>query len=348
METFVLPAGESLEAEARALHDVLSHSDEAASGSQAELRAARLSEALLRPVASLVARHRRLLVIPDGALHAIPFGVLPNPESGGPLLERHEIVHAPSASAVAWLDRRPAAEHRSTPGKLLALIADPVFGPEDERVTSEPGAPARSSVPETPPVVGGPDLPPLEHAGDEAEAIAKIASPGGVLSARDFDAEKDLATSGALSGYRILHFATHGWFSSEYPELSALVLSRVDEHGHPRDGVLWAHEIATLDLSADLVVLSACDTGLGTEIGGEGLVGLTHAFFRAGAPRVLASLWRVDDQAAVDLMTAFYRGYLDDGLSPAESLRRAQLAVRADPRWQRPFFWAGFVLQGRR
>jgi CHAT domain-containing protein/Tfp pilus assembly protein PilF len=348
METFVLPAGKSLGAEARALHRVLAHSDEAATGSQAELRAARLSEALLRPVAGVLARHRRLLVIPDGALHAIPFGVLPDPASGGPLLERHEVVHAPSSSVVAWLDRRPAAERRGPARKLLAMIADPVFGPEDERVTPEPGAPARPSVPETPPIMGGPDLPRLPHAADEAEAVAQIARPGGVLSARDFGAEKELVKTGALSSYRILHFATHGWFSSEYPELSALVLSRVDEHGHPKDGVLWAHEIAGLDLSADLVVLSACDTGLGAEIGGEGLVGLTHAFFRAGAPRVLASLWRVDDQAAVDLMTTFYRGYLDDGLSPAESLRRAQLAVRADPRWQRPFFWAGFVLQGRR
>ena len=169
---------------------------------------------------------------------------------------------------------------------------------------------------------------------------------GEAFLAEDFAARKGLVTGGGLSGYRILHFATHSWASAEEPELSALVLSRFDPAGRLQDSTLWAHEIAALHLSADLVVLSSCDSGLGTAIHGEGLVGLSQAFYRAGVPRLVVSRWQVDDRAAAELMGRFYQGLLGEGLPVAEALRRAQLAIRADPRWRRPYYWAGFVQEG--
>jgi CHAT domain-containing protein len=133
---------------------------------------------------------------------------------------------------------------------------------------------------------------------------------------------------------------------NERPALSGLVLSLVDEHGAPRNGYLRLHDIYNLRLDADLVVLSACQTALGKEVKGEGLVGLTRAFMYAGAPRVVASLWEVSDLATAELMKKFYRGVLHQGLKPAAALRAAQLEMSVDRRWASPYYWAGFTMQG--
>jgi CHAT domain-containing protein len=143
-----------------------------------------------------------------------------------------------------------------------------------------------------------------------------------------------------------VHFATHGLLDSERPSLSGLVLSMVDERGARQNGYLRLHDIYNLRLDADLVVLSACQTALGKEIKGEGLVGLTRAFMYAGAPRVVASLWQVSDLATAELMKKFYAGMLQRGLRPAAALRAAQLQMSQDSRWASPYFWAGFVIQG--
>ena len=156
--------------------------------------------------------------------------------------------------------------------------------------------------------------------------------------------------SGRLAGYRYVHFATHGSIDTRRPQLSGLALSRIDDAGNPRndDGFLWFHDIYGLHLDADLVVLSACDTALGQEVRGEGLVGLTRGFMYAGARRVVASLWEVQDLATARLMTDFYRGLIEQGLRPAEALRRAQIQIMDDPDQplEFPYYWAGFVLQG--
>ena len=165
---------------------------------------------------------------------------------------------------------------------------------------------------------------------------------GGTQSA----GRRDLVLSGALSRYRILHFATHGLLHPVLPERSGLVLSTVDEKGRPRDGFLSAPDVASLHLPADLVVLSACRTGLGREIRGEGLVGLTQAFFRAGARGVIVSSWNVRDRATADLMTRFYTHHLVERQPPGAALRQAQLALRAHPKTAAPAFWAGFTLHG--
>ena len=156
-----------------------------------------------------------------------------------------------------------------------------------------------------------------------------------------------MLTTGALSRYRIVHFATHGEINAEQPELSRLVLSLFSAQGQQRDdGLLYAYQLYDLDLPADLVVLSACQTALGRHLRGEGLLSLTRGFMHAGAPRVVVSLWQVDDQPTAELMAHFYRHLLQNHHSPTEALRQAQNAIRNQPRWQAPFYWAGFELQG--
>ena len=180
----------------------------------------------------------------------------------------------------------------------------------------------------------------------EAEAVGALVPTKSLLKAIDFRASRGLATGGELSNYRIVHFATHGLLNSEHPELSGLVLSLVDENGKAQDGFLRMNEIYNLQLSADVVVLSACQTGLGKEIKGEGLVGLTRGFMYAGAQRVVASLWQVDDLATAELMKRFYREMLKENLRPAAALRAAQLEMMKQKRWSSPFFWASFIIQG--
>jgi CHAT domain-containing protein len=167
-----------------------------------------------------------------------------------------------------------------------------------------------------------------------------------LLKATDFRANRAIAISPELGRYRIIHFATHGLLNSQHPLLSGLVFSLVDENGKPQDGFLRMHEIYNLQLPAELVVLSACQTALGEEIHGEGLVGLARGFMHAGARRVVASLWRVDDQATAQLMRHFYRGMLKEKLRPAAALRAAQIEMSRHPRWSAPYYWAGFVMQG--
>lgn len=143
-----------------------------------------------------------------------------------------------------------------------------------------------------------------------------------------------------------MHFATHSLLNNQHPELSGIVLSLVDEQGQSQDGFLRLYEVYNLKLAADLVVLSACQTALGKEIKGEGLVGLTRGFMYAGAPRVVASLWKVSDKATAELMQRFYQKMLKDRLRPAAALRAAQVSMLKEKQWAAAYYWAGFVLQG--
>ena len=149
-----------------------------------------------------------------------------------------------------------------------------------------------------------------------------------------------------LGNYRIVHFTTHALLDSKHPELSGLVFSLVDQQGRQQNGFLDLEDIYNLNLSAELVVLSACETGLGKESGGEGLVGLTRGFMYAGASRVMASLWKIDDRATAELMGHFYQAMVGQGMTPAAALRAAQLRMRKDRRWRSPYFWAAFQIQG--
>jgi CHAT domain-containing protein len=147
------------------------------------------------------------------------------------------------------------------------------------------------------------------------------------MMATGFDASRAMATSSGLSQYRIVHFATHGVLNDQHPGLSGLIFSLVDEQGRSQDGFLRLHDIYNLNLPADLVVLSACNTGLGKEVRGEGLVGIVRGFMYAGAARVVASLWKVDDEATAELMKRFYQQMLQEGKTPAAALRAAQIGM---------------------
>ena len=161
-----------------------------------------------------------------------------------------------------------------------------------------------------------------------------------------FQASRETLLSLPLDDYRVIHFATHGVIDTRYPDLSGLALSGFDAAGMPTRGLLGLPDIYGLRLNADLVVLSACETALGRDIRGEGLLGLTQGFLYAGAKGVVASLWPVADRATAELMQRFYDHMLRDGLPPADALRHAQLSIAAEPRWQDFYYWSGFVLLG--
>jgi CHAT domain-containing protein/predicted negative regulator of RcsB-dependent stress response len=309
-----------------------------------EAAVARLSDLAVGSLASRL-RGKRVAVVTDGALQYIPFAMLTVPrESGGrsTLLERGEIVTLPSASAV--LAQRAQRARQDRPALGLAVLADPVFG------STASGAPPGASriLAHLAPAngVSMQPIPPLPFTRTEATSILRTAANGKNFQALGLDATKELVTNGTLRDYRYVHFATHGVVDSERASLSAIVLSLVDAAGKPRDGFLRSHELFNLELRADLVVLSACETGLGRDIRGEGLIGLTRGFMYAGAPRVVVSLWSVSDRATAGLMTGFYEQMLKSGKPPAAALRSAQLAMLKQPATQHPFYWAAFVVQG--
>jgi CHAT domain-containing protein len=192
----------------------------------------------------------------------------------------------------------------------------------------------------------GPRLNRLMHSREEAEAIASVSSKSDLLMAVDFDANRAIANDPRVARSRVVHFATHGIFDSKNPAMSGLVFSLVDKQGNPQAGFLGLDDIYRLHLSADLVVLSACETALGEEVSGEGLVGLTWGFIYAGAKSVVASLWQVNDASTAELMRVFYTGMERHGLSAAAALREAQLTISQQPQWRSPYYWAGFVIEG--
>lgn len=344
-----LPKRSEVEALARRVYESMVTSRERGRRVQAELAALELSRMVLGPVSERLGE-RRLLIVADGALQYVPFGALPRPDRGDvPLIVGHEVVSLPSASVVGAL--REETLRRSSAGKAVAVLADPVLRREDSRVKGRLAASTRgedggSEVLRSAVEVGAGGLPRLLFTRREAETIASMASGGGVLKALDFQASRATATRPELREYRIVHFATHGLLNSQHPELSGIVLSLVDEEGGSQDGFLRLQDLYNMRLGADLVVLSGCQTALGKEIKGEGLVGLTRGFMYAGAPRVVASLWSVRDEATSELMKRFYRGMLRRKLTPPAALRAAQVSMWKDPRWKAPYFWAAFVLQG--
>ncbi|MGH9754503.1 MAG: CHAT domain-containing tetratricopeptide repeat protein [Blastocatellia bacterium] len=331
--------------------------------------AARLSRMILGPAISELSG-KRLAIVPDGELQDVAFGALPIPRAAGdgkaprsddwlPLIVEHEIVSLPSASALAVLRKETAG--RRPAAKTVAVLADPVFDKDDERIKlavsdrsgkesgSEAGAPANGdltrAIEEVMGARGAISRLPFSRA--EAEAILSVAPKAGMLRALDFSASRETATSAELSQYRIVHFATHGLLNRTHPELSGVVLSLVDSQGKPQDGFLQLHDVYNLDLPAELVVLSACRTGLGKAVWGEGLVGLTRGFMYAGAKRVVASLWGVQDLATAELMKRFYGAMLGEKrMRPSEALRAAQVEMWRSSRWRSPYYWGGFVLYG--
>lgn len=377
VESWELPANSTVEDAARRVYESLvarqpaggesfaAYEERVAAADRQYWRhAAELSRMLLGQVASRLGT-RRIIIVADGALQYIPFEALPSPPAGAsaeqgdeprPLVLNHEIVYLPSVSALAALRREGG---RAAPPKTVAVMADPVFEKDDPRVLSHgadgleaAGVSARDESLASAAVqmalrgVGGTGITRLPYTQQEADEILAVTPPGKGMLASGFGANRSAATSRELEQYQIIHFATHGIINSEHPELSGIILSLVDERGEPENGFLHLHDIYNLDLAAGLVVLSGCRTGLGKDVRGEGLVGLTRGFMYAGARSVVASLWKVDDRATAELMKHFYRAMLEEGLPAAAALKKAKEAMWKHGRWHPPYYWAAFTLQG--
>jgi CHAT domain-containing protein/tetratricopeptide (TPR) repeat protein len=365
IQTYILPPKATLEAAAKKFRSAAANPGSLSTDNVKRTGDA-LSQLILTPVASQLSG-KRLLIVADGALQYTPFAALPLPNTATytPLLKNHEIINAPSASSVAVLRQ----QKHLIATKILAVIADPVFRKEDWRI-AEHNAALDTCAPEpidaiskAKAVIAQQNLPRdlqstlrdldlrgiqrLPGTRQEAETILALVPPDQRSAACSFAASYGRVTQpqqDPLSQYRIVHFATHGFINNERPQFSGLVLSLVDAKGQPKDGFLRLRDIFNLKLAADLVVLSACQTGLGKDIKGEGIVGLTRGFMYAGSKRIVASLWNVDDAATAQLMGNFYRGMLKDKQTPAVALRNAQIqAWQANPD---PRLWAAFTFQG--
>ena len=339
IEAHELPSRAVIEEAAVRLHGLLSAGDQRANRHAIDTLIDKVSAMLIAPL-DLPRGARRLIVVPDGALFYVPFAALER--RGVALIERYELTTAPSASALALLRRATA---RRSHEAAVVVFADPVFRGDDPRVR---GAASRDtldpdlvrSVTET----GLGTLSRLPSTRTEANAIARFAASS--RKALDFEASRATLSSENFGRYRVVHFATHALVNAQHPERSGIVLSLFDRQGRPVDGFLRVADLYTLDVPADLVVLSACRTGLGKELRGEGIVGLVSGFMHAGAPRVVASYWDVKDAATAELMRRFYRALFTEQLPPAAALRAAQRSMRSEERFRSPYYWAAFSLYG--
>jgi len=322
-----------------------------------------LYKGAIEPAAAVIG-DKRILVVADGALNYIPFEALVK-NSDGPdyaslnyLVKTNEIVYSPSASVIAAI-RQGAA---STAGKAMLVVADPVFSADDPRAKG--GSAAASSgetrglglgleaavndvSPDAAATSGGLRLARLAGTRTEADEISAIAKTGGGQADlwTDLNASEDNVKSRDVSNYRYVHVATHGLLDAERPQFTGVVLSLVGNKTN--DGFLRTDEIFNLKLGSPLVMLSACETGLGKEKRGEGVIGLTRAFMYAGAPTVGVSLWSVADKSTADLMTDFYKRLLvATPQASGAAMRDAQLAMINGKKYSAPFYWAPFVLVG--
>jgi Uncharacterized protein conserved in bacteria len=296
-----------------------------------------------------------------------------------PLLAYYETEEPPSMSVVAELGREPPDTRKLTPSKTIAVIADPVFSTNDTRcckplrekttskkkthrqllpkpvgLTLNPGKGNQTTARRTGITDAQGLIVRLGFTRLEAEEILALFPPAEQFRAIGFDANLRLLADGSkLSPYRVLHFATHGLLDSEHPELSGILLSLVDEQGREQNGLLQMHQIYNMRLPAEMVVLSACQTGISKKMKGEGLNSISRGFMYAGAKRVVASLWKVNDASTSQLMKYFYQNLrLSEGqdfsqVRPATALRAAQLEMMKQRIWRQPYFWAAFIVQGK-
>ncbi len=317
-----------------------------------------LYQATLAPAAKVFGA-KRLLVVADGALNYVPFEALVSAPGGTDfaalpyLVLTNEFIYAPSASVVASIRQQKSGAPSA--GRGLLVIADPVFDASDPRAKNPAASGAQdvsiasavADVAGAPAATGKFRLARLTGTRAEAQQIAQLARTAGLAPDvwLDLDANEANVKTRDIGNYRVLHVATHGLLNTERPQFTGVVLSLVGNR--EGDGFLRTDEIFNLKLGAPLVMLSACETGLGKEKRGEGVIGLTRAFMYAGAPAVGVSLWSVSDRSTADLMTDFYKRYLGkQPLTPSAALRAAQQQMIAGKRNAAPFFWAPFVLVG--
>lgn len=339
IRAFVLPPRDIIERTTKALIKVLTEPTRTPASEAAVAEATiALRDVVCKRLISRYGSKRRFVIVADGVLESIPFSLLLARWPGDDLGERREVVHMPSVAALSVLRSGAAWTPGGSTCIPVAIIADPVFEADDTRVARMQ---RRSSI------AVGRQLSRLAFSRREAEAISSLVPPGCLFKAVGADATKGLLLSSALRRYKVLHLSTHAWIDTSQAEMSGMALSRFDARGNRVDGDLRLYEVYNLTVAADLVVLSACESALGRNMRGEGVLGLARAFLYAGAGRVVASMWKVDDEATGVLMRAMYESMLGPKrLPPSAALAEAQRVLRTQTRWKDPYFWAGFVFVG--
>ena len=294
---------------------------------------------------------KRLVFVADGALNLIPPASLTFYDAANKkqlfLSEKFDTVQLPSLTTLHVLREKgikPFAPQN------LAIIADPVFSLSDNRLAKNIRQKNKSGSMSAELTATLRDfsltsLSRLPFTRLEAQKIAENA-PSKTSLNLDFKASRERILNGEFDRFDILHFATHGFLNNKHPELSGLVLSLTDEKGNAQNGFLRTQDLYLLNIKPQMVVLSACQTGLGKQVENEGLIGLTRGFLANGTPRVIASFWKVDDTATAELMARFYRAMLKENQPPSTALRTAQNELKSIPRFSNPRFWAGFTLTG--
>jgi CHAT domain-containing protein len=300
---------------------------------------------------------RRLIVVGDKSLHYLPLAALPRPQPKSdasqppqqPIVLHNEIVYQPSANALLLLEDRTTTASLSA--KTLLLFADPVFSLTDNRLVEKGSSEMNAGNSQLPPTLtakqtkGGSFLR-LPASQVEAEVISRFVGAGGSTVLTGVDASRENLLRLNLSDFRIVHFATHGFFDEDNPELSGIILAQFDERGNPQNGYLRLFDLYQMSMPVELVVLSACSSGKGKAVRGEGIVGLTRGFMQIGSKSVLSSLWKVDDDATAEIMKHYYEALLTEKEAPAAALRKAQIKMWNSTQWHSPFYWAAFSLHG--
>jgi CHAT domain-containing protein/ketosteroid isomerase-like protein/Tfp pilus assembly protein PilF len=280
-----------------------------------------LYDLLIAPLENVLAGKKVLCIVPDGVLWELPFAALRD-KSGKFLIERFAISYAPSLTTLSAMHKYARQRVERRKGQLLAF-AYPSFG-----ASRKVELPLRGTFEE---------LPQTEK---EAKAIAQLFGRDARVYLREQATESLIKRE--APNYRVVHIAAHGIFDPQAPLYSGVLLALEQVE----DGILEAWEIADMDLNAELVVLSACETARGLVKEGEGLIGFAWAIFVAGCPSSLLTQWQVADKSTAELMTAFYRNWRSQNISKAEALQRAQLSLLRSNSWAHPFFWSPFVLIG--
>jgi CHAT domain-containing protein len=339
IKTYVLPKQAEIDPAAKQLIELFKSRDYrlgdrvSSENDKTEIDVAqKVSQMLLAPVADQL-ENKKILIVGDGVLHYLPFAALPKPGKDNiPLIVDHEIIGLPSASM--GLDFKTNRNPLKTPPKSLAILADPIFSRNDDRLPTGSNSEVKDLYDRLP------------GTRTEATQIAALVTGEKPLIKLDAEANRQLIMNAELAQYRIVHIATHGILNSQNPARSGMVLSIVDSQGNLQRSLLSTSDVFNLKLASDLVVLSGCVTALGKEVQGEGLIGMTGGLMYSGTRQVAAGLWNVDDNGTALLMNQFYQGMLKQGLSPSASLRSAQNQLLKNPNWNAPYYWAAFTIQG--
>ena len=338
-----LPKRKEIEKKAREFYD-LTIANKRENLNRREELSRHLNDLLLSPVRSEI-EGKRLAIVAEGILQYLPFSALKFDESSF-LADNNEIVILPSASVLAELRQNETAQKN----KMIAIFADPVFDRGDARIGDNQKVKHRNQNIALNGTLRdfsfGEALPRLLASRMEAQNISKLVSQNKATVRTDFEASLANIENDDLKDHRILHFATHGLLNTNRPELSGLVFSLYDKNGQQQDGFLTLNDIYNLNLSSDMIVLSACQTALGKDVKGEGLIGISRGFLYAGSKRIVASLWKVDDSATAEFMKRFYQNHLQKGMPASKALQQTKIEMRKIRRYRSPFYWSAFTLLG--